>query len=145
MTGDLSIRPYRDADFAAVADLWERCGLTVSYNPPEKDIALCLATPSSELFVGEFEAGLAATVMAGSDGHRGWLYYVAVDPAHRKHGYGRRLVRYAEDWLSAQGVRKVQIMIRETNLDVRSFYDRIGYEANPCPVMQRWLVDRHAP
>ena len=72
-----TIRPYREDDLEPVLDLWQRCGLTRPWNDARTDIGLCLATPSSVLFVaaGPAAGDLRATVMAGSDGHRGWLYY----------------------------------------------------------------------
>ncbi len=141
---EIRVRSFEPADLAAIVTLWEDCDLTKSYNPPEKDIALCAETPSSELFVGLIERRMVATVMAGSDGHRGWLYYLAVAADTRDRGYGRHMVRHAEDWLASHGVRKVQLMIRPNNEGARRFYERIGYEDNPCAVLQCWLVDQHA-
>lgn len=124
--------------------LWERCGLLRSWNPPAEDIALCRNTPSSELFVGLLAGKrpskpLVATVMTGSDGHRGWLYYLAVDPTSRRAGHARQMVRHAERWLANQGIRKVELMIREDNDSVRSFYEQVGYTVEPRLVMSRWL------
>ncbi len=112
---NVEIRPIADADLAAVEALWRACGLVVSYNPPADDIAFCRATPNSELFVAEAGGAVVATAMAGHDGHRGWLYYVAVDPAMRGEDLGRHMVAHAEGWLRSLGVRKVNLMIRETN------------------------------
>ena len=138
----IRIRAVEDADAAAVAALWRDCGLVVSYNPPDHDIAFCRATPTSELFVAEVDGAIVATAMAGHDGHRGWLYYVAVDPARRGDGLGRQMVAHAEAWLAGQGVRKVNLIIRDTNAAVQAFYERLGYDVEPRIQMARWLVDK---
>jgi hypothetical protein len=84
--------------------------------------------------------------MAGHDGHRGWLYYVAVPPGRRGTGLGRRIVDHAEAWLKSLGVRKVNLMIRESNLGARGFYARLGYDVEPRCVMARWLeAPPHSP
>ena len=138
----IRIRAVEDADVAAVAALWRDCGLAVSYNPPDHDIAFCRATPTSELFAAEAGGAIAATAMAGHDGHRGWLYYVAVDPARRGTNLGRAIVAHAENWLAGQGVRKVNLIIRDTNVAVQAFYERLGYDVEPRIQMARWLVDK---
>lgn len=138
----LAIRPYRETDYAHLVALWERCDLLRPWNDPRTDIAQCLATPCAGIFVApEPGAGgaLCAGIMCGSDGHRGWLYYLAVAPERRRSGVARAMVRHAESWLAAQGVRKVQLMIRAENDAVRDFYARIGYTQEPRVVMSRWL------
>lgn len=139
--GALAIRRYRDDDLGAVDALWRACNLVVPYNHPADDIAACLAAPDCTLFVAEDAGTPVATAMAGYDGHRGWLYYVAVDPARRGEGIGRRIVAHAEAWLAELGVRKVNLIIRDENRDVQAFYRRLGYAAEPRVVMARWLVD----
>lgn len=145
-TQRLEIRPYEPPHLEAVVALWIRCDLLRPWNDPERDIELCRRTPSSEVFVGMTAARgapeLTATVMTGSDGHRGWLYYLAVAPDQRRAGIGRRMVAHAEDWLAEQGIAKVELMIREENDAVRTFYERLGYEVEPRTVMSRWLRDR---
>ena len=139
----VDIHPIGDAELAAVEALWRACGLVVSYNPPDHDIAFCRASPNSELFVAVAAGGaVVASVMAGHDGHRGWLYYVAVDPALRGKGLGRDMVAHGEDWLRSLGVRKINLIIRETNTEVRAFYERIGYDVEPRTAMARWIVDK---
>jgi ribosomal protein S18 acetylase RimI-like enzyme len=133
------IRPYRPADLGAVVDLWQACGLTRPWNPPAADIALLRASGHGELLVAREEGRIVGSVMVGHDGHRGWLYYMAVDPARRQEGLGRRLVAAAEAWLIERRVRKVELMIRDTNLGVAEFYARCGYAAEPVRVMSRWL------
>ena len=140
----IRIRPYTDEDFEGVVALWHACGLLRPWNEPASDIALCRNTASSELFVGlagedDDATKLVATVMTGSDGHRGWMYYLAVDPALRHKGFARAMVRQAENWLAALGIRKVELMIRDDNEAVRSFYKKIGYAVEPRVVMSRWL------
>lgn len=141
-TDEPEIRPYRDADFDAVVALWQMCGLLVSHNDPARDIAFCRATATAELFVATAGATMAGSVMAGHDGHRGWLYYVAVAPASRGTGLGRRLVDHGERWLSAHGAAKVNLMIRDGNDAVRDFYAAQGYASEPRIVMARFLYDR---
>lgn len=142
----LNIRPYGPEDQEAVIALWQACSLLRDWNDPASDIALCMDTPSSALFVatragGDGTGGVCATIMCGSDGHRGWLYYLAVDPDRRHGGIARSMVRRAEDWLAARGIRKVELMIRPENDAVREFYERMNYEVEPRLVMSRWLND----
>ena len=82
---------------------------------------------------------MIGSVMVGHDGHRGWVYYLAADPVQRRAGIGRALMRAAEDWLKARGVRKLELMVRSSNSAVLEFYGRIGYETEPVVVMSRWL------
>jgi ribosomal protein S18 acetylase RimI-like enzyme len=133
------IRPYRDSDLGAVVDLWQACDLTRPWNPPARDIAFCRSSGHGEIFVAEADGGIIGTVMAGHDGHRGWVYYVAVDPARRRDGLGRRLVAQAEAWLATQGVPKLMLVIRDTNTAVQAFYERLGYAQEPRVLMAKWL------
>jgi ribosomal protein S18 acetylase RimI-like enzyme len=133
------IRPYRESDLGAVVDLWQACDLTRPWNPPARDIAFCRSSGHGELFVAEDAGRVVGTVMAGHDGHRGWLYYVAVDPARQRDGLGRRLVDHAEAWLKEAGVPKAMLIIRDTNVAVRGFYEAIGYEVEPRILMTKWL------
>jgi ribosomal protein S18 acetylase RimI-like enzyme len=140
----LEIRACRDSDLAGVVDLWKACELLRPWNDPGADIALCRATPASEIFVAHGprdngETRLSAVIMCGSDGHRGWLYYLAVDPRQRRQGLARLMVAHAERWLADLGVRKVELMIRPENDAVKDFYERVGYEVEPRLVMSRWL------
>jgi GNAT superfamily N-acetyltransferase len=143
--GKLAIRPYREGDRDPVVALWKSCGLTTYWNDPDQDIALFRTTASAEIFLGERGEHLAAALAVGHDGHRGWIYYLAVDPKLRGRGYGGEVMRHAERWLANQGVAKVQAMVRETNQGVKAFYGRLGYQPNTCDIMQRWLDGRDAP
>ena len=142
MRGQLSlhIRPIEDGDRDAVVSLWSACNLVVPWNDPESDIALCRSKPANAvLLVGVLGGRIVASVMVGHDGHRGWLYYLACDPQHRGRGFGGAMVAAAEDWLAAQGMPKVHLLVRETNTAVQGFYERLGYARSPVTMMQKWL------
>mgnify|MGYP006205895827 CR=1 FL=1 len=136
----MNIREYEDADRDAVIKLWEACELTRPWNDPGQDIARCMAGKSSTIFVGLDDCDVVASVMVGDDGHRGWVYYVAVAPHLRCGGAGRVMMDHAERWLADNGAVKVILMIREGNDAVRSFYEQLGYQAEPRTVMSRWLT-----
>ena len=136
-----AIRPIRDGDEAAVAELWRACGLVRPWNDPLRDIGSARANASSDIFVvvsGEGGRQIAGSVMAGYEGHRGWVYYVAVVPEHRSQGLGEKLMRHAEAWLAEAGAPKVKLMIREDNEAVRRFYEGLRYRVEERTVMSRW-------
>ena len=134
------IRMIADGDVDAVVALWEVSGLLRPWNDPHADIALARRAPGCALFVGREDETLVASVMCGADGHRGWLYYLAVQPARRGRGHGRTMVRHAERWLAVRGMPKVELMVREENTAVQDFYTTLGYEVEPRVVMSRWLA-----
>jgi GNAT superfamily N-acetyltransferase len=131
-------------DAAALAALWSDCGLTRPHNDPLKDIAQAMTGPSSVILVAREGASLAASAMVGHDGHRGWVYYVAVRPDRRGTGLGRAVMDAAEAWLAARGVWKAMLMIRETNTPVRDFYAALGYAEEPRTVMSKAVIPPHA-
>ncbi|ALN75058.1 GNAT family acetyltransferase [Aureimonas sp. AU20] len=138
----LIIRNASTDDEPRVAELWRECGLVASYNDPATDFRFALAGAASDVLVGQDEAGhVVASVMVGHDGHRGWLYYVAADPTAQGQGFGRQMVEAGEAWLRERGVVKVQLLVRETNTKVVSFYEHLGFEVAPRTVMAKWLVD----
>lgn len=128
-------------DHVLLSDLWRRCNLTAAYNDPRTDLDFARGKFNSDVLVGELGGRIVASVMVGHDGHRGWLYYVAVDPDQQGHGYGADIVAAGEEWLRARSVPKVMLLIRDTNTVVQQFYERIGYEAAPRIVMQKWLKE----
>lgn len=137
----------RDADVEAVVALWRACDLTRPWNDPHRDIADARSTPTATVLVlrpadadGAREPAVpVGSVMAGFDGHRGWIYYLAVDAGVRGVGHGRRLVVAAEAWLAAQGAPKVQLMVRTANAGVQGFYAALGYTDAECVVLGRRL------
>ncbi|MFC8801695.1 GNAT family acetyltransferase [Promicromonospora sp. NPDC057138] len=128
-----------DADVEQVVELWQACGLTRPWNDPYVDIAEARAGDGSTVLVARADGRVSATAMAGHDGHRGWLYYVAVAPEAQSTGLGRAAVVAAEAWLVARGARKIQLMVRTTNTDVIGFYERLGYADQECTVLGRWV------
>ena len=125
-------------DRAAAVALWQACGLTRPWNDPAADFDRAVAGKGSAVFGIDAGAALVGTVMVGDDGHRGWLYYLAVAPSHRGCGLARLLVAAAEEWLRGRGVPKVQLMVRTGN-DAVGFYAALGYEPSDVTVMARWL------
>ena len=137
----MDIRPIRDGDEPALADLWARCGLVRPWNDPFNDIAFARATAQSEIFVGERDGAVIASVMCGHDGHRGWVYYLAVSPDCQGQDLDRTMMVRAEDHLCALDVPKLELMIRETNAKVVQFYEALQYKTEPVIVMSRWLKE----
>lgn len=137
--GGGAIRPYRTDDRDQVIDLWTACGLTRPWNDPAADIQRSLDTATSELFIHRDADRITGTLMVGYDGHRGWMYYLAADPAQRGKGIARALVAVAEDFLRGQGCPKVELMVRTDNTAALGFYDRLGYEAQDVTVRAKWL------
>ena len=107
--------------------LWERCGLTRPWNDPLADIALALGSPTSGVLVGRRDDRIVASAMVGTDGHRGWVYYLAVDPQVRRQGFGRRMMQACEAWARDRGVPKIQLMVRASNAGTIGFYTALGY------------------
>ena len=142
MSTELSISPIRDADVETVIALWQRCGLTRPWNDPAADIAFARKGPNSVVLIGRDGSSLVASVLVGHDGHRGWVYYVAVDPECRHKGYGRFIMATAEDWLRALGLEKLQLMVRGDNAEVQAFYQSLGYLEQERVIFAKWLDGR---
>ncbi len=141
-TRGTSIRQFVASDQNDLVELWSVCGLLRSWNDPLEDIRLCVTTPSSELVVVELEDQLIGSAMLGHDGHRGWVYYLAVHPNWQRNGIGRSLMSYAEGWMDQRQVPKIQAMIRADNLPVRGFYKRLGYQDDDVQVVEKFLNER---
>jgi len=141
----LHIRPFQITDEEAVIALWRQCGLVRPWNDPHRDIQRKLAVRPDLFLVGLLAERVVACVMAGYEGHRGWLNYLAVAPEHQRHGLARTLVAEAERLLRAEGCPKINLQVRTTNAGVIEFYQCLGYavddvislgkrlEADNCP------------
>lgn len=140
---DVRIRSYRDGqDRAAVVDLWRECELLRPWNDPGQDIDRKLRVHPHLFLVAEADGRLVGSVMAGYEGHRGWLNYLAVSADYRRQGIGRRLVAEAERLLLAMGCPKLNLQIRTDNPAVVDFYRKLGYQQDPLiSYSKRLLVD----
>lgn len=141
----MQIRPFRDEDEAAVIALWRACGLIRSWNDPHKDIRRKTAVERELFLVGTLDEEVVASVMAGYEGHRGWVYYFAVAPAHQRRGHGVRLMREVERQLLERGCPKVNLMVRSSNVGVIEFYRRLGYAVDDAVPMGKRLISDEAP
>ncbi len=136
----MDIRPFQEADRGAVIALWQACGLTRPWNDPSADIDRKLAVQRELFLVGSIENAVVATVMAGYEGHRGWLNYLAVAPAWQRHGFGRRLIATVEQALLERGCPKVNLQVRTGNAAVIDFYEAIGYSVDPTTSLGKRLI-----
>ena len=124
---ELRIRAYIPTDDIAIIALWHRCGLVVPQNNPQKDIAAKRQYQSELFFVGTLDDDIVATAMSGYDGHRGWVYYLAVDPEHRYKGFGRKIIDHVIAALRRKGCQKLNLQVRTSNTGVLKFYRRLGF------------------
>lgn len=137
----IAIGELRPDEADAAVALWQACGLTRPWNNPHADLALALSSPSSTVLAGRIDSRLVATVMVGSDGHRGWVYYLAVAPELQRAGHGAAMMRAAEGWLKACGAPKLNLMVRADNAAAAGFYEALGYVRSDVMVLQRSLAD----
>jgi ribosomal protein S18 acetylase RimI-like enzyme len=123
----LKIRAFELSDEAAVIELWQQCKLTRPWNDPKKDIQRKLNVQSHLFLVGVLEQQLVSSVMAGYEGHRGWINYLAVAPEYQRQGIGRVMMAEVEQLLRNTGCPKINIQVRSSNQDVLQFYQALGY------------------
>jgi ribosomal protein S18 acetylase RimI-like enzyme len=138
----MDIGEIEDDEAEAVAALWKASGLTRPWNDPYADIELARSSPESALLVGREEGAVVGSVMVGHDGHRGWVYYLAVASDRRRSGRGAALMAAAERWLQARRLPKLQLMVRTTNVEVMGFYDAIGFKDQDVVVLGKWIDGR---
>jgi len=136
----MRIRAFQLADETAVVALWERCGLTRTWNDPRKDIARKLAVQPELFLVAEADGAVVATVMAGYEGHRGWVNYLAVAPEHRGQGLGRALMQRVEESLKDRGCPKLNVQVRTANAEALQFYRRLGYAQDEAVALGKRLI-----
>ena len=138
---DIIISQANKNDVPAIISLWEKTKLTRPWNDPAKDIELSLNADTSTIFTARKNGSIVGSAMTGYDGHRGWIYYLAVDPDCQKQGIGKRLYNEAYRWLKEQGAPKFQILIRNDNEDVVSFYEKLGFEKSTSLLMARKIEE----
>ena len=142
--GALSIRTFEADDEAAVIALWRDCGLTRPWNDPHRDIERRRAIDDGLFLVGELaldgERRLVAAAMGGYEGHRGWVNYLAVDPARRGRGHARALMAELERRLLARGCPKINLQVREENGAALAFYERLGFAVDRSVSLGKRLI-----
>lgn len=136
-----AIREIIDADVGAVIALWHRAGVARPWNDPGKDIAFARKEPHSTILVACDGDEPVATAMVGHDGHRGWVYYVAVTPERQRQGLGAVMMQAAESWLREHGIWKVQLLVRADNAQAGHFYERLGYRDTRTVCFQKIIGD----
>lgn len=124
----MKIRPYRTEDESQVVDLWGKTvGDAAPHNDPILSINMKLKKDPELFLVAVIDDTVVGTMMGGFDGHRGWIYSLAVVPSHRRRGIATQLIRRVEELLEEMGCQKVNLQIRESNSEVVSFYESAGY------------------
>jgi ribosomal protein S18 acetylase RimI-like enzyme len=136
------IGELREEEIEHAVSLWESCGLTRPWNDPRADIRLALNSDFSTILAARDGDALIGTAMVGVDGHRGWVYYLAVAPSRQRSGLGRALMQACEDWIKARGHPKIQLMVRTENAAAVGFYKALGYETADTIVLGKRLDGR---
>ena len=137
----MKIRVFQTSDESEVIQLWRRAGLIRSWNNPHMDIIRKLKVQSQWFLVVEQNQKISASIMAGYDGHRGWINYLAVDPISQGSGIGRKLMEHAEQLLLGYGCPKVNLQIRRGNREVIEFYEKLGYREDDVVSYSKRLIE----
>jgi ribosomal protein S18 acetylase RimI-like enzyme len=138
---DFVIRQYRTDDQEDVIELWSKCGLITPQNNPERDIERKLKVNPELFLVGQLDGSIIATCMAGYEGHRGWINYLAVLPQYQRQGFATQIMQEAEKILEDAGCPKINIQIRSSNTGVIEFYKTIGFTRDEVISMGKRLVE----
>ena len=136
----MKISEFTDDQSGKVIALWEKCGLTRSWNNPEKDIARKNSSKNGKFLIGQIDEVLMASIMIGYDGHRGSINYLAVDPDFSGAGYGKILIAEAEQLLLAVGCPKINLCVRTDNNKFVEFYRQLGYAVEPVHLLGKRLI-----
>lgn len=136
----MMLRTYQTTDEEAVIALWHACGLVVPQNNPKRDIVRKLRVNPELFLVGELDGKIIATCMAGYEGHRGWINYLAVAPEHQRKGFAREVMQHAESLLRAAGCPKINLQVRSTNAAVIAFYEQLGFQIDAVTSLGKRLV-----
>jgi ribosomal protein S18 acetylase RimI-like enzyme len=135
------VRPFASEDAQSVIALWSVCGLLRPWNDPLKDIERKLAVRSDWFLVATLDESIVGSVMAGYEGHRGWINYLAVAPAQRRRGIGRLLMEEAERRLFAERCPKVNLQVRTGNVEAIAFYEALGYAPDDVVSLGKRLIE----
>jgi ribosomal protein S18 acetylase RimI-like enzyme len=135
----MQIQKFQVEDEPAVIELWRQCDLIRPWNDPHKDIARKMSVRPDLFLVGTLNDQIMASLMAGYDGHRGWLNYLAVAPDYRRRGFAKLIVAEAERLLKLAGCPKINLQVRASNQQVIEFYQRIGYSVDNVVSMGKRL------
>jgi ribosomal protein S18 acetylase RimI-like enzyme len=141
----IEVRAFEPTDQDAVVALWEACELVRPWNDPRKDIERKLQVEPKMFLVAIAGGVLAGSVMAGYEGHRGWINYLAVRPELQRRGVGARLMAEAERLLEEAGCPKINLQVRSENVDAIAFYRAIGYEIDDVVSLGKRLVEDQDP
>ena len=137
---NIKIRHYNDSDQEKVVKLWELCELTRQWNNPIKDIQRKLTVQSELFLVLEKDGEILGSIMGGFDGHRGNVNYLGIHPDHKNKGLGKLLMNRIEVELIKMGCPKINLMVRDANIDVQQFYKVIGYKEQKVVVFGKRLI-----
>ena len=136
---EMKIRAYEPRDRAQVIDLWLECNLVVSHNNPVRDIERKLKVNPEWFLVGEIDGAVVASCMAGYDGHRGWINYLAVSPKQQRRGLATAIMEEAEARLRDAGCPKINLQVRTSNKEVIRFYESVGFAVDEVLSMGKRL------
>ena len=140
-TDGFTIDLYQADDEAAIVELWQECGLVGPWNNPLADIARKVADSPELFFTGRIDGKLVASCMAGYDGHRGWMYFLAVANSEQRKGLAAQIVAHVEAHLIELGCPKLELMVRDKNREVVAFYEAIGFTLDPVRVLSKRLLE----
>ena len=135
-----TFRKFKKSDTEEVIKLWKKCKLIVPWNDPCKDINRKLSIKDNLFIIGEMNKHIIASAMAGYDGHRGYIYYLAVIPEYQKKGIGSSLVSIVEKKLLQLGCPKINLFVRNTNIRVKAFYGMNDYEIQDSQIYGKRLI-----
>lgn len=136
----MKIRQFREDDREAVIELWKACDLTRPWNDPSIDIDRKVQFQPELFFVGEFDEQLMASAMAGYDGHRGSVFYLAISPEYQSQSYGQKMMMHIEEVLISMGCPKLNIVVRSSNERVLGFYNNLGYATDDVVSLGKRLI-----
>lgn len=137
----IEVREFEERDRLAVIELWRACGLLRSSNDPNLDIARNRAVDDAAFFIATLDSEVIGSVMAGYDGHRGWINYLAVHPQQQGAGSGSLLMERAEQHLEQAGCPKINLQVRTDNSVAIEFYARLGFTVDHVVSMGKRLIN----